>query len=84
VATSVHVPQWGMGIQECRIVRWLKQEGESVREDEPLAELETAKAERELEAPATGVLARVLVPAGEVVPVRSVIAIITEPGEPLP
>jgi pyruvate/2-oxoglutarate dehydrogenase complex dihydrolipoamide acyltransferase (E2) component len=79
VAISVHVPQWGMGIQECRIVRWLKQEGDAVREDEPIAELETAKAEQELEAPATGVLSRILVPAGELVPVRSVIAIIAEP-----
>lgn len=83
MATEVNVPQWGMGIRECRIVSWLKQEGERVAEDEPIALLETAKAEQELAAPAAGILARILVPAGEMVSVRARIAIIADPGEPV-
>ena len=76
--TDIHVPQWGMGIKECKLLSWLKAEGETVAEGEPIAELETAKATQELESPAAGVLTQILVPEGETVPVRSVIGVIAE------
>jgi pyruvate dehydrogenase E2 component (dihydrolipoamide acetyltransferase) len=78
---DIHVPQWGMGIKECKIVAWRKQVGDTVEEGESIAELETAKATQDLESPGTGVLARILVPEGEIVPVREIIAVIEESGE---
>ena len=84
MATEVRLPQWGMGMQEGTILSWLKNEGERVIEDEPLAEVEAAKVEETLYSPATGVLARIIVPEGATVPVRTVLALITSPDETLP
>lgn len=81
MATTVNVPQWGMGITQGKVVKWLKREGEAVQEGEPLVEVETAKATQEVEAPATGVLVRILAAEGAMVPVRETIGIIAEPGE---
>ena len=79
--TNVLLPQWGMNMQEGTVIRWLKQPGDAVSEGEPLAEIETAKINSELEAPASGVLAHVAVPEGATVGVGSVLAIIGAPGE---
>jgi pyruvate/2-oxoglutarate dehydrogenase complex dihydrolipoamide acyltransferase (E2) component len=45
---EVLLPQWGMGMSEGTIVNWLKAVGESVNEDEPLAEVEAEKVTEEL------------------------------------
>jgi pyruvate/2-oxoglutarate dehydrogenase complex dihydrolipoamide acyltransferase (E2) component len=55
---------------------WLKKVGDSVVEDEPIAEVEAEKVEEELTAPATGKLVEILVPAGDTAEVRTVVAII--------
>jgi pyruvate/2-oxoglutarate dehydrogenase complex dihydrolipoamide acyltransferase (E2) component len=73
---EVLLPQWGMGMSEGTITTWLKSVGDSVAEDEPLAEVEAEKVEETLEAPATGTLAEIVVPEGETVEVRSVVAYI--------
>jgi pyruvate/2-oxoglutarate dehydrogenase complex dihydrolipoamide acyltransferase (E2) component len=73
---EVLLPQWGMGMSEGSIIQWLKQVGDSVVEDEPLAEVEAEKVEEVLESPASGTLVEILVAAGEAVEVRSVVAII--------
>lgn len=73
---EVLLPQWGMGMSEGSIIQWLKQVGDSVVEDEPLAEVEAEKVEEVLESPASGRLVEILVAAGEAVEVRSVVAII--------
>lgn len=73
---EVLLPQWGMGMSEGSIIQWLKQVGDSVVEDEPLAEVEAEKVEEVLESPASGRLVEILVVAGEAVEVRSVVAII--------
>jgi len=72
----LRMPQWGMGIQEGQIKAWLRQEGDAVTVGEPVAEVETAKAVQELVAPASGRLERIIVPAGQVVAVRSELAVI--------
>lgn len=41
---EVQLPQWGMGISEGTVLRWLKAAGDEVEEDEPVVEIETAKA----------------------------------------
>ena len=71
---DVLLPQWGMGMSEGTITAWLKAVGDSVREDEPLAEVEAEKVEETLESPATGILVEVIVPEGETVEVRTVVA----------
>ncbi len=81
MSIEIHVPQWGMGIKECKILSWLKSEGESVVEGESIVELETAKATQELESPASGTLAQILAPEGEIVAVRAVIGIIVGPQD---
>ena len=84
MAFEVVMPKWGLSMQEGLIAQWLKQEGDRVEKDEPLAEVETKKMVSVVEAPASGILARILQPAGSHVPISQVIALITEPGEPLP
>src|SRR5256885_13739856 len=81
MAQEICRPQWGMEMQDATIVRWLKHEGDAVREGEPLVELETAKIATELESTASGVVAHILVPEGAIVPIRTVLAIVAAPGE---
>lgn len=73
---EVLLPQWGMGMSEGTITSWLKGVGDQVAEDEPLAEVEAEKVEETLESPATGTIVEVLVPEGETVEVRTVVAVI--------
>jgi pyruvate/2-oxoglutarate dehydrogenase complex dihydrolipoamide acyltransferase (E2) component len=75
---EVLLPQWGMGMSEGTIVNWLKAVGESVNEDEPLAEVEAEKVTEELQAPASGKLVEILVPEGETVEVRTPVAVIED------
>jgi pyruvate/2-oxoglutarate dehydrogenase complex dihydrolipoamide acyltransferase (E2) component len=72
--TDVELPKLADTLVEGTVARWLKQPGDAVRKGEPLVEIETDKINSELEAPADGVLAEVLVPEGETVPVGSVLA----------
>ena len=81
MATEVLLPQWGMEMAEGTIIKWLKNEGDPIQEGEPLVAIETAKLETDLESVATGILARIMVSEGDTVPIRTVLAIISEPGE---
>jgi pyruvate/2-oxoglutarate dehydrogenase complex dihydrolipoamide acyltransferase (E2) component len=73
---EVLLPQWGMGMSEGTITTWLKGVGDQVSEDEALAEIEAEKVEETLESPATGTIVEIVVPAGETVEVRAVLAYI--------
>ena len=84
MATEVLLPQWGMEMAEGTIVKWLKNEGDPIQEGEPLVAIETAKLETDLESIATGVLTYIVVPEGATVPIRTVLAVIGEPGEDVP
>jgi len=81
VATEVVMPKWGLTMKEGKVSRWFKAEGESVQKGEPLFEVETSKITNSVEAPADGVLFQIVVPAGETVPVRTVVAVLAQPGE---
>ncbi|HSV92557.1 MAG TPA: biotin/lipoyl-containing protein, partial [Desulfobacterales bacterium] len=83
MATDIIMPQGGQDITEGVVVRWLKAEGEAVRRGEVLCEVETEKAIFEVEAPADGVLLRIVAPAGSKVPIFAVIGVIGAPGEPV-
>ena len=84
MASEIVLPQWGMEMQDGTIVRWLKQEGDTVEEGEPIVEVETAKLQTELESTAAGVLSRIVAQEGEIVPIRGVLCVIAEPGEEIP
>jgi alpha-beta hydrolase superfamily lysophospholipase len=84
VASELVMPKWGLSMQEGLIGRWLKREGDAVEKGEPLLEVETEKITNLVEAPASGVLARILFPEGATVPVTRTIALITAPGEAVP
>jgi len=81
---EVIMPKLGLTMEEGTIVRWLKAEGEEVKKGEPLLEVQTDKVTMEVEAPATGILGKILIPEGETVPVVQVIAYILAPGEEPP
>jgi len=83
VATPVTMPVLGLTMEEGTIAQWLKREGEPVEKDEPLLLVETDKATVEVPAPASGVLRRIVVPPGQTVPVKTVIAEIAAPDEPV-
>jgi pyruvate dehydrogenase E2 component (dihydrolipoamide acetyltransferase) len=81
MAKNVILPALGIAQETGTILRWLKTEGDSVTQGEPLAEIETDKATVEIEAPAPGILSSVSASVGDEVPVGQVIAIILAPGE---
>ncbi|HLZ72134.1 MAG TPA: dihydrolipoamide acetyltransferase family protein [Dehalococcoidia bacterium] len=76
MATEVIMPQMGADMQEGTLLRWLKQPGEHVARGEIIAEIETDKANVEIESFIDGVLSRTLAAEGQVVPVGEVIALI--------
>lgn len=65
---DVTVPVYGMTESDTYIERWLVSQGDRVNEGDPLVMIETAKAEVELEAPASGIVGDLLVPAEAEVP----------------
>jgi pyruvate dehydrogenase E2 component (dihydrolipoamide acetyltransferase) len=83
MASEVRLPQWGMGMQEGMVARWLKQAGDRVDAGEELVEIEAAKVTDVITAPVAGVLLRILVAEGETVPVRTVLALVGAPDEAL-
>jgi len=82
---EVTMPQMGESLSEGTVAKWLKREGEPVRRDEILLEISTDKVDSEIPSPVSGVLAKILIPEGQTVPVKTPIAIIeTEVGEEAP
>ncbi len=80
MATEIRVPTLGESVSEATIAQWFKKPGESVTADEPLVELETDKVTIEVPAPASGVLADVLVRDGETVGVGALLGMIDAAG----
>ncbi len=79
-SVEIRIPQLGEGLQEARIVRFLKQPGESVQRDEPIFEMETDKAVMEIESPAAGVLGAWDAQEDQVLPIGAVIGRIESDG----
>ncbi|OGL46646.1 MAG: hypothetical protein A2149_05695 [Candidatus Schekmanbacteria bacterium RBG_16_38_11] len=75
------MPQMGESVVEGTISKWHKKEGEKVKKDEPLVEIETDKITVEVPCPVDGTLVQILVKEGETVPVGAKLAILTIPGE---
>src|SRR6266540_3085234 len=68
-------------MEEGTIVKWSKKEGDAVKVGDVLAEIETDKANMEMEALGSGVLRKILVPAGGKAPIGALIGVIAEPNE---
>jgi len=81
MATEITMPQMGFDMTEGVIAAWLKKEGEPVTKGEPIAEIETDKTTIQIESFASGVLRKIVAPAGQKVPVGQVIGIIADPDE---
>lgn len=80
----VLMPRLSVTMKDGIVVQWLKEEGDTVREGEPLMAIETEKVSYEIEAPTSGVLRKILAKEGDIVPVAEAVAIITAPGEEVP
>jgi pyruvate dehydrogenase E2 component (dihydrolipoamide acetyltransferase) len=76
VAYEFRLPDLGEGLTEGEIARWLVAEGDAIAEDAPLVEIATDKTTVEIPSPAAGLVSRILVPEGEVVPVGTVLVVI--------
>ncbi|NBC25270.1 MAG: 2-oxoglutarate dehydrogenase, E2 component, dihydrolipoamide succinyltransferase [Bacteroidetes bacterium] len=74
---EVVMPQMGESVMEGEVIEWIKQVGDSVDVDEPLLEIATDKVDTEVPSPEAGILAEILVEAGDTVEVGQAIAIIT-------
>ena len=80
---EVKIPSLGESVSEATISQWLKQEGDSVKQYEPVLEVETDKVTTEVVAESAGVILKIMVAAGETVPVGNVLAFIGAAGERL-
>jgi 2-oxoisovalerate dehydrogenase E2 component (dihydrolipoyl transacylase) len=81
MATPVKMPRLGESVAEGTLGTWLKQEGDYVEKDEPLAEIVTDKINAELPSPVAGCLSKILVNTDETVPVGVDIALIEESSD---
>lgn len=79
--TKVLVPSLGEGVEEITITKWLKHEGDSVRELEPLLEVNTDKVDTEIPSPASGTLLKIEMQEGQVAQVGQVLALISATDE---
>src|SRR5205085_1522777 len=70
---EIRIPQLGEGLQEARLIRFLKQPGDSVARDEPIYEMETDKAVMEIESPTAGVLTAWTAQVDDVLPIGAAI-----------
>ena len=81
MATNVYMEALSPTMEEGRVVKWHKRDGDPVKTGETLAEVETDKAVMDLVARADGVLRQVAAAEGQTVAVGSVVAVIVAPGE---
>ncbi|HVH11519.1 MAG TPA: pyruvate dehydrogenase complex dihydrolipoamide acetyltransferase [Longimicrobium sp.] len=81
MATKVYMEALSPTMEEGRLVTWLKNEGDDVKEGDVLAEVETDKATMELVARGSGTLRKRLIAEGDTAPVASLIGVIAAPDE---
>ncbi len=81
MATKVLVPLLGEGVEEVTVSKWLKKEGDSVKELEPLVEVNTDKVDTEIPAPVTGTLLKIEMAEGQPAKVGQTLAVIGAKGD---
>jgi pyruvate dehydrogenase E2 component (dihydrolipoamide acetyltransferase) len=81
--TDVIMPQMGESIFEGTITKWLKKQGDTVQQDEPLFEISTDKVDAEIPSPAAGVLSEIKIAEGNTVQINTVVGVIGDAaGQP--
>jgi pyruvate dehydrogenase E2 component (dihydrolipoamide acetyltransferase) len=83
MAVKVLMPKGSDTMTEGKVLKWLKKEGDEVSTGEAVVEIETDKVNMEVEAMGSGVLSKIFVDAGKVVPVGELLALLAKPGEDL-
>ena len=81
MAVKVIMPQAGQDLETGVVTQWHKVEGDTVEKGEAIVQIETEKVSLDVEAPAAGILLRILVPDGTETPIFSTIAIIGQLGD---
>jgi pyruvate dehydrogenase E2 component (dihydrolipoamide acetyltransferase) len=81
--TIVTMPKWGLTMTSGTVTGWSREEGDPITEGAPLLTVETEKAVDDVEAPATGILRKIVAAIGSEVPVSGPVAVITAPDEDL-
>jgi pyruvate dehydrogenase E2 component (dihydrolipoamide acetyltransferase) len=83
MVTKVVMPKLSLTMKVGTVGKWYKREGDTVEKGEPIVEIISEKATYDLEAPASGILRKILVEEGVDAPVNAVLAVITAPEEAL-
>jgi 2-oxoglutarate dehydrogenase E2 component (dihydrolipoamide succinyltransferase) len=78
---NLTMPKMGESVHEATIIKWLKNEGDSIELDEPVLEIATDKVDSEIPSPVAGILGKKLFNDGDVIQVGSTIAVINTAGE---
>src|SRR3982074_1766125 len=81
MAISAQMPALGESVTEGTVTRWLKQEGDTVEQDEPLLEVSTDKVDTEIPSPAAGVLKKIVAAEDDTVEVGGELAVIGDASE---
>jgi pyruvate dehydrogenase E2 component (dihydrolipoamide acetyltransferase) len=84
MVTEFRFPDVGEGITEGELLKWLVREGEPIKQDQPVAEIETDKAVVELPSPVSGTVLKLNAKAGERIKVGQVLMVIGQAGESIP
>ncbi len=84
MAVKVPIPKLGQSEETVTIASWRVKEGDTIKKGDILFEVETDKAVLEVESQFAGKLLKIFIPAGKVVPVMSICAVIGEAGEAIP
>ncbi|MBA7540698.1 Dihydrolipoyllysine-residue acetyltransferase component of pyruvate dehydrogenase complex [subsurface metagenome] len=83
MAEYIIMPKLGFNMDKGTLVRWIKKEGDFIKEQEVIFEVETDKTVMEVEAQTSGILRKILVREGETIPVTLPIAIIGNKNDDL-
>ena len=75
MAIEFKLPDIGEGLHEAELLQWMVKEGDVIREDDPLMEIQTDKAAVEITSPVTGRVARLLGKVGDLLLIGSVVVI---------
>ena len=81
MSENIVVPALGESITEATVSKWIKNQGDQVKEDEPIVELETDKVNVEVPSPAEGVISKINFKAGDTVEVGALLGTINSQGD---
>ena len=81
MSENIVVPALGESITEATISKWIKNQGDQVKEDEPIVELETDKVNVEVPSPAEGIISKTNFKAGDTVEVGALLGTISSQGD---